>query len=238
MTGRWWAGLALVAMLVIGVAWWLHRGLDSIVQRAIGHYGSQMTGSRVAVDAVELRAVDGRGVIRGLVVGNPAGFRAPHAIKVGVIDVSLDARTIADPVVVIRRIVIESPDVIYEKGESQTNFEAIQQHIAQALGTSANRSDSGTGTGSSSKSRRLIVQELVIRNARAQATAAGLAGQSISTTLPDITLRDIGREQGGVTPAQLGQIVTKALTQRLVASLGFERAFKSLGGRVKGLLGH
>jgi hypothetical protein len=233
MTGRWWA---LVAMLAIGVAWWLHRGLDGIVQRAIGHYGSQMTGSRVAVDAVELRTVDGRGVIRGLVVGNPAGFRAPHAIKVGVIDVSLDARTIADPVVVIRRIVIESPDVIYEKGESQTNFEAIQQHIAQAMGTSANRSDSGTGT--SSGSRRLIVQELVIRNARAQATAAGLAGQSISTTLPDITLRDIGREQGGVTPAQLGQIVTKALTQRLVASLGFERAFKSLGGRVKGLLGH
>ena len=236
MTGRWWAGLALVAMLAIGVAWWLNRGLDGIVQRAIGHYGSQMTGSRVAVDAVELRTVDGRGVIRGLVVGNPAGFRAPHAIKVGVIDVSLDARTIADPVVVIKRIVIESPDVIYEKGESQTNFEAIQQHIAQALGTSANRSDSGTG--SSSGSRRLIVQELVIRNARAQATAAGLAGQSISTTLPDITLRDIGREQGGVTPAQLGQIVTKALTQRLVASLGFERAFKSLGGRVKGLLGH
>lgn len=236
MTGRWWAGLALVAMLAIGVAWWLNRGLDGIVQRAIGHYGSQMTGSRVAVDAVELRTVDGRGVIRGLVVGNPAGFRAPHAIKVGVIDVSLDARTIADPVVVIKRIVIESPDVIYEKGESQTNFEAIQQHIAQALGTSANRSDSGTG--SSSGSRRLIVQELVIRNARAQATAAGLAGQSISTTLPDITLRDIGREQGGVTPAQLGHIVTKALTQRLVASLGFERAFKSLGGRVKGLLGH
>lgn len=236
MTGRWWAGLALVAMLAIGVAWWLHRGLDGIVQRAIGHYGSQMTGSRVAVDAVELRTVDGRGVIQGLVVGNPAGFRAPHAIKVGVIDVSLDARTIADPVVVIKRIVIESPDVIYEKGESQTNFEAIQQHIAQALGTSANRSDSGTG--SSSGSRRLIVQELVIRNARAQATAAGLAGQSISTTLPDITLRDIGREQGGVTPAQLGHIVTKALTQRLVASLGFERAFKSLGGRVKGLLGH
>jgi hypothetical protein len=63
-----------------------------------------------------------------------------------------------------------------------------------------------------------------------------LAGQTISTTLPDITLRDIGREQGGVTPAQLGQIVTKALTQRLVASLGFDRAFKSLGDRVKGLL--
>jgi hypothetical protein len=233
MKGSWWAGLALVAVLVVGVgAWWLHSSLDGMVQRAIGHYGSQMTGSRVSVDAVELSTTDGRGVIRGLMVGSPAGFRAPHVVKVGVIDVSLDARTIADPVVVIKRIAIESPDVIYEKGESQTNFEAIQQHIVQVLGKPADRPDSGTG----SQPRRLIVQELVIRNARAQATAAGLAGQTISTTLPDITLRDIGRERGGVTPAQLGQIVTKALTQRLVASLGFERAFKSLGDRVKGLL--
>jgi hypothetical protein len=234
MKARWWAGLALVAVLVIGGAWWVHSSLDGMVQRAIGHYGSQMTGSRVAVDSVELRTTDGRGVIRGLVVGSPAGFRAPHVLKVGVIDISLDARTIADPVVVIRRIAIESPDVIYEKGQSQTNFEAIQQHIAQALGTPAGHTGSGSGAGSAP--RRLIVQELEIRHARAQATAPGLAGQTISTTLPDITLRDIGREQGGVTPAQLGQIVTKALTQRLVASLGFDRAFKSLGDRVKGLL--
>lgn len=233
MKRRWWVGVAVTTSLVGGGVWWLRSSLDAMVQRAIGHYGSQMTGARVSVDSVELRSTDGRGVIRGLVVRNPAGFRSPHALKVGVIDVAVDVRTLADPVVVIKRIAIQSPDVIYEKGETQTNFEAIQNHIAQELGPPADSGKAQSGT----PPRRLIVEELVIRDARAQATAAGLAGQTIATTLPDIALRHVGRAQGGVTPAQLGQIVTRALSQRLASSLGFDRAFKSLGDRVKGLLG-
>ena len=77
----------------------------------------------------------------------------------------------------------------------------------------------------------------MIRNAKAQAAAPGLGGRTVSATLPDITLRNVGRAQGGVTPAQLGDIVARALSQRLVASLGFDRVLKSLGDRVKGLFG-
>jgi hypothetical protein len=193
-----------------------------------------MTQAAVSVDAVQLRSVDGRGTIRGLVVGNPAGFRTPHALKVGVIDVVVDVRTLADPVVVIKRIVIESPDVIYEKGDGMTNFDAIQRNIAQSLGPSAPAPADGKA---SSPGRKLIVDELIIRNARAQASAATLGGRTVSATLPDITLRHVGRAQGGITPGQLGEVVAKALSQRLVASLGFDRVIKSLGDRVKGLFG-
>ncbi|MFL6662584.1 MAG: hypothetical protein ACJ8G7_10400 [Rhizobacter sp.] len=232
---KWLAGAALlVVLLLAGGAWWLHGNLDSIVKRAIAHYGSQMTQARVAVDAVEIRSADGSGVIRGLVVGNPAGFRTAHALKVGVIDVAVDMRTLADPVIVVKRIVIEAPDVIYEKGDTTTNFEAIQQNIARALGTSAGGATAGPG---GAAPRKLIVDELVIRNAKAQAAAPGLGGRTVSATLPDITLRNVGRAQGGVTPAQLGDIVARALSQRLVASLGFDRVLKSLGDRVKGLFG-
>jgi hypothetical protein len=146
--------------------------------------------------------------------------------------VAVDIRTLADPVVVVRRIVVESPDLIYEKGDTQTNFEAIQRNIARSLG-----SGGGTSGSSSSPGRRLIVEELIIRNARAQAATAALGGSTMSTTLPDITLRNVGRAQGGITPGQLGEIVARALSQRLVASLSFDRALKSLGDRVKGLLG-
>jgi len=232
---KWLAGAALlVVLLFAGGAWWLHGNLDSIVKRAIAHYGSQMTQARVAVDGVEIRSADGSGVIRGLVVGNPAGFRTAHALKVGVIDVAVDMRTLADPVIVVKRIVIEAPDVIYEKGDTLTNFEAIQQNIARALGTSAGGAAAGPG---GAAPRKLIVDELVIRNAKAQAAAPGLGGRTVSATLPDITLRNVGRAQGGVTPAQLGDIVARALSQRLVASLGFDRVLKSLGDRVKGLFG-
>lgn len=234
MKRRWWWGvLALLALLIAGTAYWLFGNLDAIVKRAVQHYGSQMTQAKVSVDSVQLRSADGSGLVRGLTVGNPAGFRTPYALKVGVIEVVVDVRTLADPVILVKRIVIEAPDLHYEKGERLTNFEAIQQNIARALSGNA----PGGGADSASPKRRLIVEELVIRNARAHATSPALLGQSVSATLPDIRLRQLGRSQGGLTPAQLGDVVARAISQRLVASLAFDRALKSLGGRVKDLLG-
>lgn len=233
----WWKWLAgavlLVVLLLAGAAWWLHGNLDGIVKRGIAHYGSQMTQARVAVDKVEIRSTDGSGTVRGLVVGNPAGFRTAHALKVAAIEVAVDMRTLTDPVVVVKRIVVDAPDVIYEKGDAMTNFDAIQRNIAQSLGSSTGGSSSA---GSSSPPRKLIVDELVIRRAHAQASAPALAGRTVSATLPDITLRNVGRAQGGITPAQLGQIVARALTQRLMAALTFEQV-KSFGERVKGFFG-
>jgi hypothetical protein len=232
---KWLAGAgALVVLLLAGAAWWLHGNLDGIVMRGIAHYGSQMTQARVAVESVEIRSADGSGVVRGFVVGNPAGFRTPHALKVGAVEVAVDMRTLADSVVVVRRIVVESPDVIYEKGESMTNFDAIQRNIAQSLGTPADAGKPSGGGSSASPSRKLIVDEIVIRRARAQASAPALGGHTVSATLPDITLRNVGRAEGGVTPAQLGQIVARALSQRLVARVGFDNVVKPLGERIKG----
>ena len=225
-------GAALVLLALVGAGAWLYGNLDAVVKRAITHYGSQMTQASVTVDAVQMRSTDGAGTIRGLVVGNPAGFSSPYALKVGVIDVAVDLRTIGDPVVVIKRIVIESPELIYEKGATTTNFEAIQKNIAGALGT---RKAGGEGT--LSTPRKLIVNELIIRQPRARATAAVLAGKTVSAMLPDIELHNVGRAEGGITPAQLGDIVARTLSQRLATSLGFDRLLKSLGDRLKGLIG-
>jgi len=227
--------LAVLLLAFVGGAWWLYGNLDAIVARAIARYGSQMTGAKVSVERVQLRSTDGIGVVRGLVVGNPPGFHSQHALKVGVIEVAIDVRTITDPVVVVKRIVIDSPDVIYEKGDTLTNFDAIQQNIARSLaGGGSSPSEPSPG---SSPPRKLIVEEFVIRNAHAQATAAALLGKTVSATLPDVHLRQLGRAEGGLTPAQLGQVVARAISQRLVASLSFDRVFRSLGDRVKGLFG-
>jgi len=230
---RWLLGSAAVLLLVlVGAGWWLYGNLDAVVKRAITHYGSQMTQASVTVEAVQLRGADGAGTVRGLVVGNPAGFTSSYALKVAVIDVAVDLRTLRDPVVVVKRIVIESPDLIYEKGATQTNFEAIQKNIAGALGTRK-----AGGEGAVSTPRKLIVDELIISHPRARATAPVLAGKTISATLPDIELHNVGRAEGGITPAQLGEIVARTLSQRLAASLGFDRVLKSLGDRLKGLIG-
>ena len=86
------AAAALFAVIaVIGAAaFWLSGNLDGLIRNAIADYGSAMTQAKVSVDAVKIAPVDGKGTLADIFIGNPAGFRTAHAMKVGRIDVDID----------------------------------------------------------------------------------------------------------------------------------------------------
>lgn len=209
----------ILAAAIAGALTWMRGNLDDLVRNAIADYGSQMTQARVDAAAVEIRLEDGRGVIRGLTLGNPAGFKTGHAMKVGEIELVVDIATVASDVVTIKKIAVLAPDIIYEKGEKLTNFDAIQKNIAAYVGPS--RQDG--------KGKKLIVEEFVIRNAKAQASAAYMDGKTVAVSLPDLVLRDVGKRKGGITPGELGQEIAGAMKQRLSASVNFDGMMKSAG---------
>jgi hypothetical protein len=217
------AGLIVGVLLAVGVAatLWVRANLDGLVQRAIVHYGSAMTQVSVKVGGVQIDATNGRGKITGLVVGNPRGFKTPHAFKVENIEVVIDVATLTHDVIVVKRIMVLAPDVMYEQGDKHTNFEALQKNIAQSLGESQS-SPAG-------KPRKLIIEDFSIRKAHAQGSAAFLDGKTVDVNLPDIELYNIGKAQGGVTPAELGQIIGKAVVQRLVVAFSWDKLKKSVG---------
>lgn len=231
------AGIALLILFVAiaGAFYWLRGNMDGLVKDAIEKYGSEMTKAEVKVAAVEIRPADGRGVIRGLSIGNPAGFKTPHALKVAEIEVGIDLASIAGNVVTIRKIGIAAPDITYEKGESLTNFDALQKNIAAYVGPAEKKDGGG---------KKLIVEELLIHDAKAQASAAFLEGKAVKLGLPNIAMRDIGKAKGGVTPGELGQEIARALKQKLAAAVSFDSLMKSTGkgmgkagGAIKGLFG-
>ena len=124
------AAALLVLVTIIGAAvFWLSGNLDSLIKSAIANYGSAMTQAKVSVDEVRIAPVDGKGTLGNLFIGNPAGFKTPHAMKVGRIDVDIDIASVTMDVVVIRRITIIAPEVNYEMGSAMTNFDAIQKNI-------------------------------------------------------------------------------------------------------------
>lgn len=210
---------ALLVLLIAGGAFWLHGNLDGLVQSAISKYGTAMTGATVKVSAVKLKAADGHGTLRGLLVGNPAGFKTPYAVKADTIELEVDVASLTKDVVLVKKIAVMAPEVIYEKGDALTNVDAIQKNIAQYLGPSTN-----TGPG-----KKLIVQEFVVRGAKAQVSASFLNGQTVTVALPDITLRDLGKAKGGITPGELGLEVANAVEKRLLSSVNMGALAKSVG---------
>jgi hypothetical protein len=219
----------VLVLLVAGAMFWLRGSLDGLVKDGVEHFGSAMTGASVTVGSVELHTTDGHGIIRDLVIGNPPGYKTAHALRVGKIDVVVDVGTLANDVITIRKIDIVAPDVSYEKGDAMTNFDAIQKNIADYLGPSKPDDKGG---------KKLIVEQLLIRDAKAEASAPILAGKTVAVPLPDIALNNIGKAKGGVTPGELGQTIAAALKQKLTAGFSFDRIGKGLeqvGGAIGGL---
>ena len=216
--------LLVVVLAAAGAMLWLGGNIDRLLRDAIVEYGSAMTQAAVSVEAVKISA-SGEGTISGLEIGNPKGFKTAHAMKLKEFTVAIDPATLAGDVITIKKIAIVAPDVVYEKGDSMTNFDALQKNIADYLGP-AKQEESGPG-------KKLIVEELSITGAKAEVSAPFMAGDTVSVSLPDITLHNIGKDKGGVTPGELGQAIVGALKKQLTKSVSFDKLGKAAADAAK-----
>jgi len=217
------AALAVVALVAAGV--WLYLSLDHVVKRAIEKYVPEILQATVELDEVRLSPADGAGTLRGLRIGNPQGFRAPHAATVGTIALAVDPTTIVKDVVRVRRIAVERPSITYEPGARGSNFDVLQRNVARYAGAG----------GEAKAGRKLIVESLTIRGARVTyAPQVGRGTATISFDLPDIQLRNVGKERGGVTPGELAKIIVDALAARIaevMARAAVRRGLEGVLGR-------
>ena len=237
--------VALLAIAAIGV-YWVYNSLDVIVKVALEHYGPDVAGVSVTVGSVSISPRDGRGSLKGVEIGNPAGFSAPRAARLGEVSVALDpaTMTVRAPIVIVHDITIESPAITYERGKGGTNLDAIQGNIAAYVSRSAPLSPGGDGSAPVADARhRFVIEKLAIRGARVTMTTAGLKGQGISFDIPDIELTDVGKARGGVTASEVANLVASTLisriSQKVLTNLdllrkgGVEGAMDALKGLLK-----
>jgi hypothetical protein len=208
--------LVVVVAVLAGAAYWAYHSLDLIVRVAVEHYAPEVVGVPVKVGSIDISPSNGRGLVKGLEVGNAAGFTAPQALRVGQILVSLDPATLTEPVVHIREIAVESAVVTYERADRGTNLEAIRRNIRRYI--DANRAASGSvdaGAPARAGKRRFIVDRLVMRGASVVMTNPQLHGQGIRFGIPDMELADIGKREGGLTASEVANIVASELEARI-----------------------
>jgi hypothetical protein len=186
------AAALLVALALGGGAWWLYRSLDGLVKTAIETFGPEITGVTVRVAAVQLEPAEGKGTIRGLRVGNPKGFDAPNALTLGELRLALDAATLTGDVVRIREVVLQSPEITYQRGGGSDNLSVIQKNVEAYVARFSGPKKSAEAPG-----RRLIIDHLYIRDGKVS------FGTGPSLALPSLHLRDIGKKSGGASPGEV-----------------------------------
>jgi len=241
--GRLGGVLLFVAALVAGAAYLVFNYVDVVVKVALERWGPDVIGAPVHVGEVQISVKTGKGAIRNLEIGNPAGYTAKNAARFGEIRVAVEPGTLTDKLIVIHEIAVDSPTITYEKGKKDTNLDVIQQSIESYVKRASAVAEAAGGEKAETLKRKFVIERLSIKGGRVLMTTAGLKGQGVSFDLPEVQLRDIGKDKGGVTASEAAAVVTSTLQNKIGQKIltnvellrrgGVEGAIDALKGLVK-----
>lgn len=214
-----WGSLLFILLGVAGGGWWVYQSKDALIAEAIRSYGPQITGVPVKLGGLKLEPAEGVLVLNQLELGNPKGFKTAHALAVRQLQIKLDVSSLTRDVVHIQQVTISQPQVVYEKTSGGSNLDVIQRNVEAYI---ADHRSGGQGAekGAGSAQKKVIIDRFSMLAAKADVSAEVLQGQTITVSLPDVHLHDIGKKSGGVPPAVatsqivagVRQSVTQAIT--------------------------
>src|SRR5687768_17400167 len=115
------AGVVLLIIALVTIT----LSLDRIIKAGVETVGPQIAKVEVKLAGVSHSLFSGRGEIKGLVVGNPEGFKTESAIKVGSVSMALRPSSIFSQKIVVDSINVAAPEVTLEGGLTGNNLSKI-----------------------------------------------------------------------------------------------------------------
>lgn len=240
--------IGAVALLVIlgGVFFYIFSNLGDLLEAAIEEYGPEMTQSDVAVDDVELSPQNGEGEIKGFTVDNPDGYETEEAVSVGSIALAVDPGSLTENVIIIRKLHVTQPSVTVEIAEDgSTNLEHIQKNVMEYVENlqkqMAGEGSGGDGTDKAEpagEEQKFILEDFRLTDGEVTVHSKFLNLGEISSDLPNISMQNIGKSEGGLTGGELAAVLVKKIqgsAMNVVQGLNIGDVNKLLEGGVEAL---
>ena len=220
--------LIIVAVIVAGFF------LGNIVKAGMETVGPKITQVPIKVDAVNVSLLTGSATVKGLVVGNPEGYKTPQAISVGLASVDVNPFTVLSDKIVIRSIHVEAPEITFEGNPfSGNNLGKIMENVNAATksgGPAATNAPAGAGN---KAAKKLEVDDFLITGAKVHVSLTGMGGKEMTLPLPDIHFTDLGKGKDGITGADLTRRVLDAIATSTMKAVA--NATTDIGKNVEGV---
>jgi hypothetical protein len=233
-------GVIAILLIVVGVAV-LGFYLNSMIKAGVEAVGPKITGTTMKLDAVDLSPLSGQGRLKGLVVGNPQGFQTASSFKLADAKVRVDLKTALSNKLVIEEILIDGPEITYEGGPSGSNISKIQENVAAFTKsvTPKGAADSKPPTKDPAQ-KKVQINQFTLKNAQLNASTSMLKGKTVTLPMPDIHLKDIGKNSDGVTPETAAAEIFAAVNRSVVQSVAgagklLEKGAAAVGEAAKGV---
>jgi hypothetical protein len=198
------AVLVILAVVAVGLF------LDGAIKKGVETFGPRLTKVEIKLQSVSLSLLSGSGTIKGLVVGNPEGYKSPSAINVGSATLSLKPGSLLSDKIIINSINVQGPEITYETDLRHNNLSTILANVQEASGgsqTAPAKPQEPAQPGGTKPARKLEVDEFIITGGKLHVSVSSLEGGTAMIPLPDIHLKDLGTGPDGITPAELTKLM-------------------------------
>lgn len=210
--------LGLLILLIAGY-FVAAYAMGYVVKAGVNRVGPRITQSKVELAGANISPLTGSGTLTGLAVGNPKGWSDGNAFFLGKVSIKLEPRSVFGDTIVIDEIVIDQPEFLYETKFVSSNIKDLLKNIEQY--TSGGK-EIGKEEG---PPKKFILKKLRLTNGKA---TLGVGVAALPVPLPEISLDNLGVNEGGITGGQIAAIVMKDVLAKIVTATA--GALGQLGG--------
>ena len=200
--------VVILAVLAIGLL------LDKAIKSGVETFGPKLTKVDIKLQSVSLSLLSGSGTIKGLVVGNPEGFKTPSAINVGEATLALKPSSLLSDKIIIKSIKVQGLEITFETDLKNNNLSKILANVQEATGGGQKepaKPQEPSQPKETKPAKKLEVDEFIITGGKVRVSVTALGGGTATIPLPDIRLQNLGTGPDGITPAELTRRVLDAI---------------------------
>jgi hypothetical protein len=220
--------VALLLMLAFGSL----LLVDSLARKAIEEGGSHALGVETSLESAGIGLFSGLFTLDGLAVANPPGFSEPEFFRLRSGELQLPLSALMEETITIPSLVLEGITIDLERNSKGTNYGQLLEHLEGI--TAGGSSDEPTDT---SDSKTFLLQELVIRDVRANVNLLPAGGEltKMSVSVPEIRVE--GLSNALTLPQLCALVVTTVVRAAANAGQGLlpDDLMKDLRGRLDGI---
>lgn len=224
--------VGVVLLLVVA----LMLSLGQIIKAGVNTAGPRLAKVPVRLDSVIVNPLTGMVRIKGLVVGNPEGFNTPSAMELNDFKLNIKMSSLFSKAIVIEEILIDAPQITFEKSLKSSNLSTLQANLAPKDAAAPKTEPAPDAKPAEKKAtKKVIIEDFQLNGAKVHVTITALGGKKMTLPLPDIHMKDIGKDSGGANPAEVISEVFDSISKAVMGAVSSAGDFagdalKNVGG--------
>ena len=206
-------GLILVLVILLIAAFFC---INTIVKQSINTGAPKLLGVNTHVDMVNIKPLSGIIHLKNLTLANPEGYTKDKCLfAVNEFYVSINMASIFSDTIKIHKILINAPGCTYEIKNGTSNIDALIAKLNKGKSAPQGKKTEPQASQQPQEKKagkKVIIDEVSINDTKLAYSSTVTAGQFLTIPIVSITLKDIGKKNGGET---LGDALTQIMNALL-----------------------